>query len=184
MCGVGREVCRVLISPGIPLAEAYILSEMPHLPWERPRPLSGAGSGGNSRKLPSALSSPSEEVSQAIVGNCGIANFASTLSAHRGLQVTPGGQALGECNERDSLHSKMGAKGEGVMDPGEAKRSPEPGGQCLSNTVWGRGPESANAPGTRPHALVWPGKVIGPHHGQDVVALRLCTHPTLIASDV
>lgn len=100
-----------------------------------------------------------KEVSQAIVGSCGIAGFASTLSAHRGLQVIPGGQALGECNEMDSLHPKMGAKGVG------GKRSPEPGGQCLSNTMWGRGPESGNAPGTRPHALVWPGNVIGLHHG-------------------
>ena len=62
-----------------------------------------------------------------------------------------------------------------MVDPGEAKRSPEPCRQCWSNTIWERVPESGDTPGTRPYALVWPGKVSGQHDGQNGVALDL-TH--------
>lgn len=47
--------------------------------------------------------------------------------------------------------------GQGGGDgPGRGKRSPEPRG------IWGKVAESRNPPGTRPHALMWAGKVTGP----------------------
>lgn len=65
--------------------------------------------------------------------------------------MIPGGQALGECNEMDSLHPKMGAKGVGVMDPVGGPRGalsqggsacPTPcGGEALNlETLRGPGP--------------------------------------------
>lgn len=64
------------------LAEAYLLSEIPHLPWERPSPVSRAGPRDSSRKLPPSLRSPSKEVGQAMVWGYGTSHFASTLSVH------------------------------------------------------------------------------------------------------
>lgn len=52
MCGLDREVCSIFISPDIPLAEAYILSEIPHLPWERPSPFQGQDLGATLGSFP------------------------------------------------------------------------------------------------------------------------------------
>ena len=95
------------------LAEAYLLSEIPHLPWERPSPLSRAGPGGSSRKLPPPLRSPSKEVGQAMVWGYGTSHFASTLSAHRGLRVIPGRQARASVMKWTHPTHKLGAEGWG-----------------------------------------------------------------------
>lgn len=90
-------------------------------------------------------------------------------------------QAQGKCSEMDSPHSETGGTQGGVMDLGEAKRSPNSQGQCLSNTIWGKVPESRNPPRDQASCsdVGWGGHWAS--CGQDRVALRLFTDPTLTA---
>lgn len=122
------------------LAEAYLLSEIPHLPWERPNPLSRAGPRGQLSEAASTLkitiqgSWPSHSL-----GLWGLSLCQHSERPPR-LKGDPWEAGSGKCHEMDPPYSQTGGRGVGVIDPGEAKRSPEPWGQYWSNTIWGESP--------------------------------------------
>lgn len=177
--GLDRAVCRVSISPGRGLPS---LRDPTSALGEAKSPFKGRTQG----QLLEAASILKITV-QGSWPSRGLGLWDLSLCQHSEcplrLKGDPWETGLGECHEMDPPHSQTGGRGVGVVDPGEAKRSPEPWGQCWSSTIWERVPESGDTPGTRPHALVWPGKVSGQHNGQDG-GPQPHTHPTHPASHV
>ena len=158
--GLDKVVCRVSNSPGRGLPS---LGDPTSALGEAKSPFKGRTRGQFSE-----AASTLEITIQGSWPSHGLGLWDLSLCQHSErpprLKGDPWEAGSGKCHEMDPPYSQTGGRGVGVVDPGEAKRSPEPWGQCWSNTILGRVPESGDTPGTRPHALVWPGKVSGQHH--------------------